>query len=68
MAVRSKALVFDPSVVGIASSDPADSADVLLLCLLCVVQVSESARSRSLVQGSPTGCVCVCVLSDCVVI
>jgi hypothetical protein len=43
---------------GIAGSNPADSMDVLLLC---VVQVAASGKSRSLVQRSPTGCVCVCV-------
>jgi hypothetical protein len=31
------------------------------LCLLCVVQVAASATSWSLVQRSPTGCVCLSV-------
>jgi hypothetical protein len=31
------------------------------LCLLCVVWVAASATDWSLVQRSPTGCVCVSV-------
>ena len=67
-----KVLVLDRSVVGIASSNPADSTDVRLFCLFFVVQVAASARIRSLVQRNPTGCECVCrliacgVSSDCV--
>ena len=56
-----KALVFDLSVDGIASSNPADSTDVRLFYLSFVVQAAASARIRSLVQRNPIECVCVCV-------
>jgi hypothetical protein len=61
VAVRSKTKVCSGSIAGIAGSNPVDIMDVRLLCLLRVVQVAASATSRSLVQRSPTGCVCVCV-------
>jgi hypothetical protein len=46
-------------IAGIACSNPAEGMDVRLSCLLCVVYIATSATSWSLVQGSPTWCVCV---------
>jgi len=45
----------------IAGSNPAEGMDVLLSCLLLVVQVAAYATGRSLVQKSPTECVCLIV-------
>jgi hypothetical protein len=47
----------------IAGSNLARSIDVCLLRILSVVQVQASATKWSLVQGSPTSFVCVCVVS-----
>ena len=49
------------SLAGIAGSNPAGNKDVCVLWMLCVAQVS--ATGRSLVQRSPTECVCVTVIS-----
>jgi hypothetical protein len=43
-----------------ASSNPAESIEVRLLCLLCVVKVAASATSRSLIQSRPTESTCLC--------
>jgi hypothetical protein len=48
------------SLAGTAGLNPAGGTDVCLLWVVCVVQVQASATRRSLVQGSPTECVCVC--------
>ena len=40
----------------IAASNPAESMDLCLLCLSCVLQLAISATGRSLVQRSPTDC------------
>jgi len=34
---------------------------LFVYCECCVVQMKAFAKGRSLVQGSPTDCVCVCV-------
>jgi hypothetical protein len=48
--------------LGIAGCKPAGGAwCVCLLWMLCVVQVEVSVTGRSLVQMSPTECVCACV-------
>jgi hypothetical protein len=54
--------VTDPSgrsLVGIAGSNPAGNMVVCVLWMLCDSHVS--ATGRSLIQRSPTECVCVCV-------
>ena len=48
------------SLAEIAGSNPSGRMDVCLLWVLYVVQVEASATDRSLVQGNPTECVCVC--------
>jgi len=50
---------------GIAGLDPAEGMDICLLWVL-FCQVEVSATGRSLVQRSPTKCVCVYV-SFCVI-
>jgi hypothetical protein len=45
MAVWFKAYFYGGSISGIAGQNPAEDMDVLQLCLLCVVQVSASAKS-----------------------
>jgi hypothetical protein len=45
----------------IAGLNPTEGVNVRLLCLLCVVKVAAFAMSWSLIQRSPTLCVCVCV-------
>ena len=42
MAVWSKASVYIRFLTGIAGSNPAESMDFLLLCLLCVVELTTS--------------------------
>ena len=46
-------------LLGIAGCNPAGGMDVYLLWMLSVVQVEVSVTGRSLVQMSPTECVCV---------
>ena len=62
VAERSKAKICGCLTAGIAGSNPAEGMAVRLLYLLCVVQLTASATSGSLVQRSRT-CVCarVCV-------
>jgi hypothetical protein len=60
VAARSKAWVYDRSLVGIAGTNPAGSRNVSPLSLL-VVQVEMSATGRSLVEGRLAVYVCVCV-------
>jgi hypothetical protein len=50
--------VCDRSLAGIAGLNPAEGMNVRFLQLLCVVLVYVSATGRSLVQRSPTECVC----------
>jgi hypothetical protein len=59
--VRSNALVYSRSIAGMAGSNPAGDIDVCFLCLLCVLLVEAFASGQSLVQSSPTKCVCVIV-------
>jgi hypothetical protein len=54
VTARSKAWVYDRSLVGIVGSNPAGSMDVYLLSVLCVVRLS--ATGWSLVQRSHTEC------------
>jgi hypothetical protein len=49
-----------PVASGIAGSNPTEDMDICLVCAVCC-QVDVSASSRSLVERSPTECVCVCV-------
>jgi hypothetical protein len=46
-------------IAGIAGSNFAEDTDVHLGCFVYGVQVAASTTSWSLVQRSPTGCVCV---------
>ena len=64
----SEAWVCSRLIAGIASSNPAESMNVGLLCLPCVLQVVVSATSRSLVKRSFVSvCLCLCVcLNVCV--
>jgi hypothetical protein len=57
VVLRSKAYFCGHSIAGIAGSNPADSMDVRLMCLLCFVYIAASATSRSLFQKSPPECV-----------
>jgi len=59
VAVPSQALVLARLIGGIGGSNSAERMDFRLLCLLRVVNVAASEASLSLVQRSPTGCVCV---------
>jgi hypothetical protein len=61
VAAWSKVKVCSRSIAGTAGSKPADVIDVRLLCLLCAMYVVASATSRSLIQRSPTGYVCLSV-------
>jgi len=61
MAAWSAAWVCSRLVAGIPRSNPAEGMAVRLLWVVCVVYVAASATSWSLVQRSPTLCVCVCV-------
>ena len=61
VASRSKAWVCGRSPAVIAVSNPARGMDVCLLRVLCVVGLEVPAKGRSLVQRSPTDCLCVCV-------
>jgi len=45
VALRSKASVGNSSLLGTGSSNPAESRDVRLFCLFCVVQIAVSATS-----------------------
>ena len=47
------------SFVVIAGSNLAGGMGVCVLYVFCVVEVEASVRDRSLVQRSPTECVCV---------
>lgn len=61
MAVRSKVRVCGRLIARVASWNYAESKDVRLLRLLCVVLIAVSATNRSLIQSSPTGSVCLIV-------
>ena len=60
MATRSEAYVCGRSLAGTAVANPSGAMDVRRFCMLCVGKVQASATGRSLVQGSPAECVCVC--------
>jgi len=45
-------------IAAIAHSNPSERLDCLLLCLLCAVHVAAYAMCWSVVQGSPTECLC----------
>jgi len=64
VAMRSTASVCCRSLAAIVGSDPAWVMDFCLLWILCVVQVQASAMGWSLIQRSPTECVCVCVIKS----
>jgi hypothetical protein len=59
VAALSKAYVSSRQLAAISGSYPTGGIDICLLCILCVVPVKASVTCRSLVQGSPTECVCV---------
>jgi hypothetical protein len=59
VAALSKAYVSGRQLAPISGSYPAVGIDICLLWLLCVAPVEACVTSRSLVQGSPTWCVCV---------
>ena len=65
VTVRPKAFVCGCSISGVAGSNFAKGMDVRLSCSLCGVQVAASTMGWTLVQRSPTQCVCVCCV--CVV-
>ena len=56
VAARFKAWVCDPSLTGIAGSNPSGGIDVSHVSVVCC-QVEVSATDRSIVQSSPTDCV-----------
>ena len=58
-AVRPKGLVCDRLMARIVGSNPPTGRYVHLLCFLYVVLVAVPAKGRSLVQTSPTVCLCV---------
>jgi hypothetical protein len=61
LAARSKASVCGRSLSGIAGSNPSGDMDVcmsLVIVVCCLVEIS--AKGGSLLQNSPTDCVCVC--------
>jgi hypothetical protein len=60
VSARSKAWFCCSTIIGNAGSISAESMDVCLLWVLCVVLVPTSVTGRSLVQGSPDGWVWVC--------
>jgi len=63
MAVRCKVLVRNRFIAGVASSNPAESMDVRLLLLLCVVQVAATfSTSWSPVQRGSMWHVCLCAI------
>ena len=59
MAVRFKAWVCGRSHAGTAGSNHTGGADILFLGNIVCCEVAASATGRSLVQRSPTECVCV---------
>jgi hypothetical protein len=61
VAFRFKSLVCSNMIAGIAGSNSPEDIDVRILSLLCVVLVAACATSWSLVQRSPTECICVIV-------
>jgi hypothetical protein len=61
VAEGSKVKVCSLSIAGIAGSNPADAIEVRLLCLLYVMYIVASVTSRSLIQRSPNGCMCLSV-------
>ena len=61
MAARPKAWVCGRSLAEIAGSNPAGGV-ISISCECCLCQVEVSATGRSLVQRSPTECVCVFVI------
>ena len=61
VAVRSKAQACSCLITGIAALNSTESMGVHLLCLLFAVQVSAYVKSLSLIQRSPTRCVCLTV-------
>ena len=60
LAARSKAWVCGRPLDGIACSNLVGGMDVCLMSVVCC-HVEVPAAGRSLVQGSPTECVCVFV-------
>jgi len=63
VAVRSKVWVCGSSIGRIAGSNSAESTDVRLLCVLCVVKVAVFTTSRSLVRRNPVDFVCLNLLA-----
>ena len=51
VAMQYKVLVCGRWIAGIVGSNPAEGMDVRPLAVLCVVQVENCARSRSLLQN-----------------
>jgi hypothetical protein len=62
VVVLSKAQVCGISIIGIAASNPVGGMELGLLYSVCLVYVAASETRWSLVQGSPTVYVCVCVI------
>jgi hypothetical protein len=61
VVARSKVWVCGLLLAGIAVLNSARGKGICLVWVLCLVQLEASAMGRSLVQRSPTECVCVCV-------
>ena len=64
MAERFRARVCGRSLAGIAGSNPAGGHGCLSPVSVVCCQVEVSATGRSLVQRSPTDCVCVTVCAS----
>jgi len=58
VTMRSEAYVWSRLIAGIAGSNSAEGMDAGLFCSLSAVSVTASATGLSLVQRSPTECVC----------
>jgi hypothetical protein len=63
VAEQSKAWICNRGIAGIAGSNPGGGLNVCPLWSSFVVRVEVSATFRSLVQGSPTNCMCFVVWS-----
>ena len=57
VVMRSKPKVCSSFIVGIAVSNPSEVMDIRSFCLLCVLQITESATSLSLAAGCVSTCV-----------
>jgi len=58
VTVRSETFVWSRLIAGFVGSNSAEGMDAGLLCSLSAVSVAASATGWSLVQRSPTECVC----------